>query len=347
MKRLLLISSLMISASALAQTHFNVTFRCGSGETFQVSSTGQDQVLVQRGLFQPVEGPTRLTLPQVVSASGAKYSNGDYSVWLKGDTAILLKGETLLAQDCTASRDAEPLTPIRDASSGIVFIPPERWLAQDVKLSAKAGKEIPGYGNSASHQIEYIYQDAQGQRAALLTLLVFPSTELATLQRPPNSIDLGSDSQRVYFAQIATDNAFDPASAAGKQFAALRTNPDEVRQAFSMYGIVINQAVETLSVKVSWLDRALRPGSEQVIELYVQENDKLGELVAKQSLRLEKGHPRSATLRFDPAAINPKRHYVLIAKLLQGGRIVMNSEPQAVLTQGNGREATLLLKAKR
>lgn len=344
MKRLLLTSCLLISSAAWAQ--FNVTFRCASGEIFQVSSAGQDQVLLQRGLYQPVDGPTRLKLPQVISASGAKYSNGEYSVWLKGDDAQLLHGEKPMAQDCSASRDSEPLTPIRDASSGIVFIPPERWLAKDVKLTAKAGTDIPVYGKIASHQLEYLYQDAQGVQAPLLTLLVVPSSHFAKMTPPTNSVELGRDSQRVYLAQLANQSPFAANREATQQFALLRTNLDEVRQNFSLYGVVIHQAVETISAKVSWLDRALRPGTEQVVELYVQENDKLGELVAQQSQILEKGSPRGAVLRFDPAAINPKLDYVVIAKLLQGNRVLLKSEPQPVLTKGHGRDTTLIMSKK-
>ncbi|WP_157953006.1 MliC family protein [Limnobaculum parvum] len=39
-------------------------------------------------------------LHQVVSASGAKYSNGNYSFWSKGDTAMVLKGDDIIINDC-------------------------------------------------------------------------------------------------------------------------------------------------------------------------------------------------------------------------------------------------------
>lgn len=328
----------------MAQTDFNVTFRCSNGEIFQVSSQGADQVLLQRGLFQPVSGPTSLTLSSAIAASGAKYSNGEYSVWLKGDQALLMQGETLMAQDCQASAAAEPLTPIRDASSGIVFIPPERWLAQEVKLRAKAGSDFVPY---AAHQLNYQYHGAQGQAIDLLTLIVVPSSRASKITPPANSIELGRDSQRVYWALIGQTPANTTTAEAKQQWQRLRTSADEVRQNFSLYGVVINHAVETISAKVSWLDRALRPSTEQIVELYVQENDKLGELIAHESQQLEKGYPKAVTLRFDPAAINPKLHYVVQAKLLRGSRVVMQSSPQAVLTQGHGREVNLVLQAIR
>ncbi|WP_168189632.1 MliC family protein [Limnobaculum zhutongyuii] len=39
-------------------------------------------------------------LHQVVSASGAKYSNDKYSFWSKGDTAMVLKGDNIIINDC-------------------------------------------------------------------------------------------------------------------------------------------------------------------------------------------------------------------------------------------------------
>jgi membrane-bound inhibitor of C-type lysozyme/uncharacterized lipoprotein YbaY len=344
MKSFLFSWFLLLSSVALAQTDFNVTFRCSNGEIFQVRSQGADRVLLQRGLFQPVSGPTSLTLPAVIAASGAKYSNGEYSVWLKGDQALLMHGETLMAQDCQASPAAEPLTPIRDASSGIVFIPPERWLAQEVKLRAKAGSD---FVRDASHQLDYQYQAAQGSAIDLLTLIVVPSSRASKMTPPTNSIELGRDSQRVYFAVIAQAPPSNTTPEAKQQWQHLRTSTDEVRQNFSLYGVVINQAVETISAKVSWFDRALRPGSEQIVELYVQENDKLGELIAHESQLLDKGYPKAVTLRFDPAAINPKLSYVVQAKLLSGSSVVMQSKPQAVLTQGHGREVNLVMQKNR
>ncbi|WP_348943663.1 YbaY family lipoprotein [Chitinibacter sp. FCG-7] len=347
MNRWILLATSLLSSLALAQTTYNVTFRCGSGDIFQVRSLGQDQVQVQRGLYQPVNGLTRMTLTQVISASGSKYSNGDYTVWIKGAQAMLLQGETALASDCTASRDSEPLTPVRDASSGIVFVPPERWLAQDVKLTAQAGSDIdPAIqyeGNTATHQLEYHFQTENGTSARLLNLLVFPASQRPVGQLPANTLLLGTDGQRTYFAQLAGDHPFEPGSAAAQQFAALRLSSEELTQSFSMYGVVINQAVETVSVNVHWLDRALRPGSEQVLELRNLDSSKAGEVVARHSQILEKGTPKAVVLRFDPAAINPKHRYLVSAKLRQNGRTIMSSEARPVLTHGHGRTATLIL----
>ncbi|MFT8211370.1 MAG: MliC family protein [Symbiopectobacterium sp.] len=42
----------------------------------------------------------RLQLPQVVSASGAKYSNSRYTFWSKGDRAFIERSGHIIADDC-------------------------------------------------------------------------------------------------------------------------------------------------------------------------------------------------------------------------------------------------------
>ncbi|MEQ9769441.1 MliC family protein [Pectobacterium jejuense] len=42
----------------------------------------------------------RLTLPQVVSASGVRYSNDTYTFWSKGDRAFIQRGERVIVDDC-------------------------------------------------------------------------------------------------------------------------------------------------------------------------------------------------------------------------------------------------------
>lgn len=42
----------------------------------------------------------RLQLPQVVAASGTKYSNSRYTFWSKGDRAFVARDEHIIADDC-------------------------------------------------------------------------------------------------------------------------------------------------------------------------------------------------------------------------------------------------------
>ncbi|MCG8707985.1 MliC family protein [Brenneria sp. 4F2] len=43
----------------------------------------------------------RHTLPEVVSASGMKYSDGAYTFWGKGNHAFVQRGERVIVDDCT------------------------------------------------------------------------------------------------------------------------------------------------------------------------------------------------------------------------------------------------------
>ena len=42
----------------------------------------------------------RLQLPEVVSASGSKYSNGRYTFWSKGEQAFVQRGDHVIVDDC-------------------------------------------------------------------------------------------------------------------------------------------------------------------------------------------------------------------------------------------------------
>ncbi|MEE3650384.1 MULTISPECIES: MliC family protein [unclassified Brenneria] len=42
----------------------------------------------------------RHTLPQSVSASGARYSDGTYTFWSKGNHAFIQRGERVIVDDC-------------------------------------------------------------------------------------------------------------------------------------------------------------------------------------------------------------------------------------------------------
>ena len=45
---------------------------------------------------------TKAVLPQVISASGARYSDGATTLWNKGNTVFIMKGEEITVQDCVA-----------------------------------------------------------------------------------------------------------------------------------------------------------------------------------------------------------------------------------------------------
>ncbi len=317
-------------------------FQCDEGQSFTIQMTSHDAIQLQVGW-------SFIPLPQVVAASGVKYSDGKTTVWLKGDTGFLEQNDVVVAKNCTLADIEEPLRPVRDAASGLVFIPPDRWTANRVQMDVKSGSEIPFYGESATQQFEYRFRaGAAQQKYPLLDILVFPKaawTQLAADKKPIGEV-LGEDGQRVYVAQLPANNPFDPASSEGKEFIALQTNSKEVQQAFSIYGIVKKQAVESVTAKVMWLDRRLYPGAVLTVELRdVSLMDAPAELIAKQTITLEQGTPPTVTLKFSPDAINPRNTYAIGARLEMDGKLIkINDTHTPVLTRGAGCEVTVILK---
>jgi membrane-bound inhibitor of C-type lysozyme len=76
-----------------------ITYQCAANQTLAVTvipaSPGKGEE-VQLTL----PDKSALTLPRVVSASGAKYSNGTFTFWSKGNTAFVEQGETVVLKDC-------------------------------------------------------------------------------------------------------------------------------------------------------------------------------------------------------------------------------------------------------
>lgn len=317
-------------------------YQCDEGQSFTIKMTSPDEIQLQIGW-------SFIPLPQVVAASGTKYSDGQTTVWLKGETGFLERDDVIIAKNCTLADIEEPLTPVRDAASGLIFIPPDRWTANRVQMDVKSGGEIPFFGESATHQFEYRFRaGAAQQKYPLLDILVFPKaawTQLTASKKPVGEV-LGDDGQRVYVAQLPANNPFDPATKEGKEFIALQTNLKEVQQAFSMYGIVKKQAVESVTAKVMWLDRRLYPGAVLTVELRdVSLMDAPAQLIAKQVITLDQGTPPTVTLKFSPDAINPRNTYSIGARLEMDGKLIkINDTHTPVLTRGAGREATVMLK---
>ncbi|QZA81315.1 YbaY family lipoprotein [Deefgea piscis] len=335
---LLFASSLTMAASDAPLQRY----QCDEGQSFTIRMTTPDSL-------ELLSGWTFQKLPHVISASGAKYSDGSTTVWLKGQGGFLEVDEVIVANNCTLISADEPLNPIRDAASGLIFIPPERWTANNVQVDVKSGSEIPFYGETALQQFEYRFRGGNdSEHYPLLDILVFPKSAWTQLEKnPPPGLVLGDDGQRVYLAQLPSNNPFNPASKNGKEFIALQMTPAEVKQAFSMYGIVKNKAIESVSAKVMWLDRRLYPGAVLTVELRdVSKMDVASELIAKKVITLTQGTPPTVTLKFAPEAINPKHRYSISARLEQDGKLIKISDTQTpVLTQGAPRETSIMLKA--
>lgn len=257
-------------------------YQCDENYRFEIRLPKPDQLELRIG-------DAIKTLPQVIAASGIRYSDGETVVWLKGDVGMLEQNEQIVANNCRVTPTEEPLTPIRDAASGLVFIPPARWTAQKVQLAVKSGSEVPVDDFSDAVQFEYRFRDTNSQQFPLLNILVLPKAEWdkqAEANSTPNGLWLGEDTRHVYLAQLP-EAPSDLTSEAGQMFLDLQISEAEVKEAFSMYGVVANNRVETVTAKVMWLDRALYPGATLTVELRnVSRMDAPAEIIAKQQLTL-------------------------------------------------------------
>lgn len=83
---------LLLAASALAQSHLN--FECGDGAEFWASFAkgGRHAILHYEG--------GEFKLPRVESASGEKFSDGNYSLWMNGNEATLWIGDRKIHEAC-------------------------------------------------------------------------------------------------------------------------------------------------------------------------------------------------------------------------------------------------------
>ena len=91
-----LVIILVISGcTSLTAGEKRVIFRCPQGETIEATfRDGTVAVTLPDG--------TNAVLPQVISASGARYSDGTTTLWNKGNTVFIMNGEEITVQDCVA-----------------------------------------------------------------------------------------------------------------------------------------------------------------------------------------------------------------------------------------------------
>jgi putative lipoprotein len=344
-KKIFLTVALVMPLTAMTDDQTFQQYQCDADIRFEVRFPESDQLELRLN-------NTLKSLPQVMAASGIRYSDGETTVWLKGDTGMLEQNNQPVATNCQLLAIGEPLTPIRDAASGVVFIPPARWTANPVQLAALSGSEIPFYGEKAGIQFSYRFRDSQHQALPLLDILVFPQSSwdsYVASNSIPEGIFLGQDGQRVFLAQLPAQPAADPISADDKHYRALQISEEELKDGFSMYGIVANNRVETVTAKISWLDRALYPGATLTVELRnVSRMDAPAEVIAKQQITLENGAPQTITLKFAPEAINPRYTYSISVRMEREGQLIKISDTHTpVLTHGAPREAEILLKSIR
>jgi membrane-bound inhibitor of C-type lysozyme len=69
-------------------------YLCEDGKSFTLEVYSQPDCVVLTLDGQPIK------LPQIVSGSGARYSNGKTSVWLKGKEAFIVKDGKIIIKNC-------------------------------------------------------------------------------------------------------------------------------------------------------------------------------------------------------------------------------------------------------
>ena len=89
---LILLSLLVLTLPATAQQRL-YRYQCGGGKTFEASYS-TDQALLA------LAGREAITLPQVRSASGARYSNGPITLFTKGMDAFIEEGNIRTYDAC-------------------------------------------------------------------------------------------------------------------------------------------------------------------------------------------------------------------------------------------------------
>ncbi|WP_432810793.1 MliC family protein [Pantanalinema sp. GBBB05] len=89
----------VFSTPVSSQSPTKVSYRCDANKGFHAvyRPDGSDNV---RLTF----GSKVITLPQVESASGAKYSNGSVTLNTKGDEAFVEVGDKVLFENCVAQQ---------------------------------------------------------------------------------------------------------------------------------------------------------------------------------------------------------------------------------------------------
>jgi len=82
--------------SAAANQTF--VYQCEGGQSFTVEFVDNAKF----ALFT-LNGMT-LKLPQAISGSGARYSDGHTTLWIKGDGAFVMEGDKITIKDCKVKK---------------------------------------------------------------------------------------------------------------------------------------------------------------------------------------------------------------------------------------------------
>lgn len=95
MKKLLITAAAiaMVGCSAQDAAKETLVYQCETQTLAVTLDNAGDSVTLM------MDGQSR-RLVQAVSASGARYSDGEYTFWSKGDGAIVMRGEDIKLKEC-------------------------------------------------------------------------------------------------------------------------------------------------------------------------------------------------------------------------------------------------------
>jgi membrane-bound inhibitor of C-type lysozyme len=102
----LLVAALLLLTFALAcgqkeepaAAHKTFVYQCEGSQSFTVEFVDN----AKSALFT-LNGKT-LKLPQAISGSGARYSDGHTTLWIKGDGAFVMEGDKIVIKDCKVKK---------------------------------------------------------------------------------------------------------------------------------------------------------------------------------------------------------------------------------------------------
>ncbi|MBE5251543.1 MliC family protein [Mixta mediterraneensis] len=100
-KKLTVAAALLLSGCSLMhkqgeQPKTTLHYRCGTMPLTVTLDTAQQQVSF-------IMDGKPLTLKQTVSASGSRYSDGNYVFWTKGNGAFIERNDKIVVNDCELS----------------------------------------------------------------------------------------------------------------------------------------------------------------------------------------------------------------------------------------------------
>jgi membrane-bound inhibitor of C-type lysozyme len=81
-----------------AAANQTLVYQCEGGQSFTVEFVDNAKF----ALFT-LNGKT-LKLPQAISGSGARYSDGHTTLWIKGDGAFVMDGDKITIKDCQVKK---------------------------------------------------------------------------------------------------------------------------------------------------------------------------------------------------------------------------------------------------